>query len=24
VPCRIVERPFYSPERRKLTPPNDR
>ena len=24
VRCRIVERPFYSPERRKLTPPNDR
>ena len=22
--CRIVERPFYSPERWKLTPPNDR
>jgi len=24
VRCRIVERPFFSPERRKLTPPNDR
>jgi hypothetical protein len=24
VRCRIVERPFFAPERRKLTPPNDR